>query len=68
ERMRESYLVLWWVPKGHRPDIDEAITKLNFLRANGPTESAFTFRHPFPAPDATRSQAPITFGDACPAT
>ena len=24
ERMREAFLVLWWVPAGHRPGIDEA--------------------------------------------
>lgn len=25
ERMSEAFLVLWWVNKGHRPTVDEAI-------------------------------------------
>lgn len=29
-RMQEAYLVLWWVPAGHRPDIAEA--KQNWMR------------------------------------
>lgn len=52
ERMSERYLVLWWVPGGHRPGIDEAIAKLEQLRAHGPGPEAFTFRQAFPAPGA----------------
>jgi hypothetical protein len=66
ERMNEAFLVLWWVPKGHRPSIDEAIAKLEALRANGPTQNAFTFRQAFPPPDAAAMQ-PVTFGGECPA-
>jgi hypothetical protein len=50
--MKEAYLVLWWVPKGHRPDIAEAIKRLELLKAKGPGPEAFTFRDPFPAPQA----------------
>jgi hypothetical protein len=67
ERMNEAFLVLWWIPKDHRPSIAEAIAKLEALRANGPTESAFTFRQAFPPPDAVATP-PVTFGDECPAT
>ncbi len=52
ERVREAVIVLWWVPKGYRPSETEALAKLGLLRARGPSEEAFTFRHPFPAPDA----------------
>jgi len=52
ERMSERYLVLWWVPAGNRPGIDEAIAKLEKLRAHGPGPEAFTFRQAFPAPGA----------------
>jgi hypothetical protein len=52
ERVREAVIVLWWVPKGHRPSETEALAKLELLRARGPSAEAFTFRHPFPAPDA----------------
>jgi uncharacterized protein DUF3291 len=68
ERMREAYVVLWWVPNDHRPSIPEAIAKLETLRAKGPTAEAFTFRCAFPPPDQTRSLSPATFGDECPAT
>lgn len=53
ERMPEAFAVLWWVPGGHRPDVAEARNKLDLLRAMGPTADAFTFRHPFPPPDAS---------------
>lgn len=68
EKMREAFVVLWWVPAGHRPTIDEAIQKLELLRANGPTETAFTFRKAFPPPDAAKERAPFALGDECPAT
>lgn len=50
ELMKEAYLVLWWVPKGHRPDVAEAIAKLEQLKAKGPGPEAFTFSQPFPPP------------------
>jgi hypothetical protein len=49
ERMTEAYLVLWWVPAGHRPGVDEAEARLLHLRAHGPSAHAFTFRDRFPA-------------------
>ena len=67
ERTREAYVVLWWIPKGHRPTVAEAITRLDLLRAKGPTHDAFTFRHAFPPPDAEQTK-PFGFGDECPAT
>lgn len=42
--------VLWWVPRGQIPSLDEAKSKLEQLRANGPTAQAFTFRALFPPP------------------
>jgi hypothetical protein len=68
ERMKEAFLVLWWVPAGHRPGIPEALAKLELLRTRGPTAEAFTFRHAFPSPDAGPSRQSIAFGDECPAT
>lgn len=49
EHMDEAYVVLWWVPAGHIPSIDEAKERLEHLRAHGPTEHAFTFREAFAA-------------------
>ncbi len=34
-------LVMWWVPAGHRPTLDEAVARLDRLKANGPTDDAF---------------------------
>ena len=68
ERMSEAYLVLWWVPRGHRPSVSEAIAKLEALRTQGPTAQAFTLRQAFPPPDAVQSGPPVSFGDECPAT
>lgn len=51
EPMKESYMVLWWVPRGHRPTIDEAAEKLDRLRHDGPSAEAFTFRNVFYPPN-----------------
>ncbi len=52
ERMAEAYMVLWWIPEGHRPDVAEATARLDSLRRIGPTAEAFTFRQSFPPPSA----------------
>jgi Domain of unknown function (DUF3291) len=67
ENMPTAYMVLWWVPKGHRPSIQEAISKLELLRSAGPSEEAFTFRHAYLPPDAGESRAPFDIGEECPA-
>ena len=53
----EAHLVLWWVPAGHIPSVDEALGRLDRLRRDGPTPAAFTFRSPF-APEAADAEAP----------
>ena len=52
ERVRDAVVVLWWVPAGHQPSVQEAVLKLEHLRAHGPTADAFTFGTPFPPPNA----------------
>lgn len=49
--MSEAFLVLWWVPQGHMPSVEEAVARLALLRAKGPTQDAFTFRTAFPPPE-----------------
>lgn len=68
ERMREAYVVLWWVPQGHRPAVPEAIARLERLRSQGPTAEAFTFREAFGPPDSARAEIPFVCGGECPAT
>jgi hypothetical protein len=53
DRMTSVFLALWWIPDGTRPTVDEAKRRLELLEARGPTADAFTFKVPFPAPDAT---------------
>jgi hypothetical protein len=52
----DSY-VLWWVPKGHIPTVQEAVEKLEFLRTNGDTPYAFTFKSNFSAQEFVASNA-----------
>jgi hypothetical protein len=66
-QMAEAYVVLWWVPAGHIPTLDEAKQRLDLLRAAGPSPRAFTFRAAFPPPDARDPGAPFAFGETCPA-
>jgi hypothetical protein len=49
-RMRDAFLVLWWVPAGYQPTVDDAAERLAALRENGPTAHAFTFKELFPPP------------------
>lgn len=44
------YLVLWWVPAGQEPSVEEAEERLDHLRAHGPTPHAFSFKQRFPPP------------------
>ncbi|MDO3722839.1 DUF3291 domain-containing protein [Marinobacter sp. chi1] len=67
-RMGEAHMVLWWVPAGHVPSVEEAAQKLNTLREQGPTEEAFTFKTVF-SPPCVGAEAPIdTLGGEYPAT
>ena len=67
-QMAEAYMVLWWVPAGHIPPIEEAAHKLNTLREKGPTAEAFTFKKAFPAPGELATVPTETWGGECPAT
>jgi hypothetical protein len=61
----QPYLCLWWIPEGTIPTVEDAVARLEHLRANGPTPKAFTFRHRF-APDADEVQLGAD-RDTCPA-
>ncbi|HEX9582782.1 MAG TPA: DUF3291 domain-containing protein [Gemmatimonadales bacterium] len=67
EQMDQAFLVLWWVPAGHRPTVEEAVQRLEHLRQRGPSTYAFTFQQRFASPDGEpRSAEPLP--DECPAT
>lgn len=44
EKMDTPTFVLWWVPAGHIPTVDEAKERLEYLTAHGPTPYAFNFK------------------------
>jgi Domain of unknown function (DUF3291) len=67
ERMAEAYLVLWWVPAGHLPDVAEAEERLAVLSALGPSPEAFTFRRHFPPPGSGVPAAVDDDRTLCPA-
>jgi hypothetical protein len=52
-KMEADFMVLWWVPAGHRPTVAEAVARLEHLRSNGPTAHAFTYRALFSADGQT---------------
>ena len=64
ERLATAHMVLWWVPAGHRPTIDEALDRLDRLRREGPTPAAFTFRTPF-EPEAQAPGDPLVDAEFC---
>ncbi|HSL76083.1 MAG TPA: DUF3291 domain-containing protein, partial [Candidatus Limnocylindrales bacterium] len=64
EQLAAAHLVLWWVPAGHLPSIDEALDRLDRLRRDGPTPAAFTFRAPF-APAAERAGDALVDAEFC---
>ena len=49
--MEVPFAVLWWVPAGHEPSVDEAEERLDYLRDHGPTPYAFTFKSRQVPPD-----------------
>lgn len=52
ELMKEAYYVLWWIPAGHVPTVEEAKERLEQLRREGPGPAAFDFKNVF-APQLT---------------
>jgi hypothetical protein len=40
----EATYVLWWIPEGHIPSLEEAKAKLDHLNEHGESPSAFSFK------------------------
>ncbi|MBU2880335.1 DUF3291 domain-containing protein [Psychrosphaera sp. B3R10] len=47
DALPEQNYVMWWIPKGHIPTLEEAVSKLEFVRKHGDTNQAFTFKRVF---------------------
>ncbi|CAL9506657.1 hypothetical protein SUDANB121_03566 [Nocardiopsis dassonvillei] len=50
DRSEAPHLVLWWIPSGTIPSVEEAGRRLDLLRERGPSPEAFTLRTHFPPP------------------
>ena len=47
EPMSKPNFVLWWIPAGHIPSVEEAKERFAMLWEHGPTAAAFTFHNRF---------------------
>ncbi len=50
EVLGQMHFVMWWVEAGHRPTLEEALARLEHLKAHGASEHAFDWAY---AKDAT---------------
>lgn len=51
QKHQTSSVVLWWIPAGHRPSVEEAFERLMILQTDGPSRLAFTFTKCLPCPN-----------------
>jgi hypothetical protein len=52
EKMHDMHMVLWYVPAGATPTVAEAVERLTYLRSNGETPYAFSFKKRFSPEEA----------------
>lgn len=45
EVLGDMHFVMWWVPTGHRPTLDEALARLEHLKTHGASDHAFGWDH-----------------------
>ncbi|HEV7714325.1 MAG TPA: DUF3291 domain-containing protein [Steroidobacteraceae bacterium] len=67
EKFDGIYLVLWWIPAGHIPTVEEAKQRLAHLQAHGESPHAFSFAQIHPSPDHATESPRVDLSDACPA-
>jgi hypothetical protein len=68
EAATKPILCLWWISEGTIPTVEDAIERLEHLRAHGPTPTAFTFRHRFEPDSSVGSVGELgNDRDVCPA-
>lgn len=47
QKFGKASMVLWWIPEGHKPTLEEANERLIFLQTHGASAYAFDFKHKF---------------------
>ncbi len=45
EVLGKMHFVMWWVPAGHRPTLDEALARLDHLSEHGDSDHAFGWKY-----------------------
>lgn len=45
EVLGDMHFVMWWVPAGHRPTLEEGLERLDHLKAHGDSDHAFGWAH-----------------------
>ena len=45
EVLGKMHFVMWWVPAGHHPTLDEALARLEHLKENGDSDFAFGWKY-----------------------
>ena len=50
QRSEGPLMVMWWVPVGHQPTLEEAVKRLDYLAEHGPSERGFVPHNSFPEP------------------
>ncbi len=45
EVLGKMHFVMWWVPEGHKPTLQEALDRLEHLRDHGDSDHAFGWKH-----------------------
>ncbi len=48
----EPQIVMWWISDDTLPTIEDGVSRLEKLRAQGPSADGFTFARSFPPPNA----------------
>jgi hypothetical protein len=59
ELPKAAFQVMWWIPAGHIPTVEEAVERLELLRAQGPSPSAFGFRDDYRPQDVSTAAATV---------
>ena len=45
EVLGRMHFVMWWIPAGHKPTLDEALARLELLRTSGDSDQAFGWKY-----------------------
>ena len=52
EKAKQIQVVMWWIPVGHIPTLEEAKEKMDYIQLHGPTPAAFNYKKLFDASGA----------------